>query len=332
MNLELKEGYNGITDGEELRAYMDNMKYKDKFEAILKTNLSEIDINEIKYIMFGETMPSDVTANANTVWWVGIGDYINIYLYNHDIYVEALTKDSFEHYKEIAEMCEANPNYFNDFKKINNNAGTIEAPNNDNTATIETPPDNGNNITFRTVPVFEEYDQGVDFTLDFFKRNPDTYNPNIEMCYLQRETPLVKVRYHKELCPELIELKKDPLGDFIDLRSAENVELSVGEYKLISLGISVQLPKGYHAEIVPRSSTYKNFGIIMSNSIGIIDESYCGDDDIWHFPAIALKSTKININDRICQFRIVKNRDINIELVDRLDNENRGGIGSTGKN
>lgn len=144
--------------------------------------------------------------------------------------------------------------------------------------------------------------------------------------------PKIKVRYHKEDCPDLIEMEKTDKGDFIDLRSAENISMKSGDFKLISLGISVQLPRGYHAEVVPRSSTYKNFGIIMSNSIGIIDESYCGDNDVWKFPAIALKDTEININDRICQFRIVKNRNIEIEVVDKLDNDDRGGIGSTGKN
>jgi len=162
---------------------------------------------------------------------------------------------------------------------------------------------------------------------------PESYCGNYTpVNVLIRSTPTIKVRYHKENCPELIEMEKNPIGDFIDLRAAENVELSRGEFKLISLGISVQLPKGYHAEVVPRSSTYKNFGIIMSNSIGIIDESYCGDNDIWMMPVIAMRDTKININDRICQFRIVRNRDINIEVVDKLDNEDRGGIGSTGKN
>ena len=153
-----------------------------------------------------------------------------------------------------------------------------------------------------------------------------------EKRYLIRETPTIKVRYHKELEPTLIEMEKTNKGDFIDLRSAEQVVLKAGEFKLINLGISVQLPKGYHAEVVPRSSTFKNFGIIMANSIGIIDESYCGDNDIWKFPAIAMRDTTIHINDRICQFRVVKNRDINIEVVDKLDNEDRGGIGSTGKN
>lgn len=151
-----------------------------------------------------------------------------------------------------------------------------------------------------------------------------------EKYYLVPEVPTIKVRYHKELCPDLIEMKKTDKGDFIDLRAAENVDLRPGEFKLISLGISIQLPKGYHAEVVPRSSTFKNFGIIMANSIGIIDESYCGDNDIWRFPALAMRSAHIEINDRICQFRVVKNRDINIEIVDELGNEDRGGIGSTG--
>lgn len=146
------------------------------------------------------------------------------------------------------------------------------------------------------------------------------------------DIPTINVRYHKELCPDLIEIEKIDIGDFIDLRAAENIHLNKGDFALISLGISVQLPLGYHAEVVPRSSTFKNFGIIMSNSIGIIDESYCGDGDIWKFPAIALRDTDIKINDRICQFSIVRNREMKIEVVDKLGNPDRGGIGSTGKN
>ena len=176
-----------------------------------------------------------------------------------------------------------------------------------------------------SIPVYEDIND------DYVKQY---YDPNMQMTpfVLKRYIPTIKVRYHKELCPELIEMVKNPIGDFIDLRSAENVKLGQNQFKLISLGVSIQLPEGYHAEVVPRSSTYKNFGIIMSNSIGIIDESYCGDNDIWMFPAIALRDTEIKVNDRICQFRIVKNRDINIEVVDKLDNKDRGGIGSTGKN
>lgn len=140
----------------------------------------------------------------------------------------------------------------------------------------------------------------------------------------------IKVRYADN---ELIRLEKIVKGDWIDLRSAEDVELKSGEYKLISLGVAIELPQGYEAHVVPRSSTFKNFGIIQANSVGIIDNSYCGNNDIWHFPAIALRDTIIHKNDRICQFRIVQNQpQLNIVEVDNLDNENRGGIGSTGKN
>jgi dUTP pyrophosphatase len=180
---------------------------------------------------------------------------------------------------------------------------------------------------YRDCPVYESEEDAYD--------NLPQYRPNSvapDKRYLVPEVPTIKVRYHKELCPDLIEMKKVDKGDFIDLRAAETVDLKAGEFKLINLGISIQLPKGYHAEVVPRSSTFKNFGIIMTNSIGIIDESYCGDNDIWRFPALAMRSTHIEINDRICQFRVVKNRDINIEVVDKLDNEDRGGFGTTGKN
>lgn len=144
--------------------------------------------------------------------------------------------------------------------------------------------------------------------------------------------PKILVRYHKELCPELIEIETLDVGDWIDLRSAENIHLNKGDFALISLGISVQLPLGYHARVLPRSSTFKNFGIIMTNSMGIIDQSYCGDGDIWRFPALAMRDTDIKINDRICQFTIEKTQEFIIETVDKLGNPDRGGIGSTGKN
>lgn len=122
-------------------------------------------------------------------------------------------------------------------------------------------------------------------------------------------------------------------GDWIDLRAAENVELKAGEFKLISLGIAMQLPTGYEAHVVPRSSTYKNFGIIQTNHQAVIDESYCGDNDQWYYPAYALRDTVIHVNDRICQFRIVKKQpEIQFEVVETLGNKDRGGIGSTGKN
>lgn len=139
----------------------------------------------------------------------------------------------------------------------------------------------------------------------------------------------IKIKYTTDIEP----IEKIEKGDWIDLRAAENVELKAGEFKLISLGVAMQLPDGYEAHIVPRSSTYKNFGIIQTNHQAVIDESYCGDNDVWKYPAYALRDTVINKNDRICQFRIMKKQpNIVFEEVEVLGNEDRGGIGSTGKN
>lgn len=124
----------------------------------------------------------------------------------------------------------------------------------------------------------------------------------------------------------------DGKSDWIDLRAAETVDMDPMEFKLIPLGIAMQLPAGYEAHVIPRSSTFKNFGIIQANRMGLIDESYCGDNDQWYFPAIALRKTTILANDRICQFRIMKHQpQIEFREVDNLNNESRGGIGSTGK-
>ena len=137
----------------------------------------------------------------------------------------------------------------------------------------------------------------------------------------------IKIKYHEDI----IKMEKIVKGDWIDLRSAETIIIYNGEFKLVSLGISMQLPKGYEAHIVPRSSTFKKFGIIQANSKGVIDNTYCGDNDIWMFPAIALRNTKIKKNDRICQFRIVENQpNISFKEVENLNNESRGGFGSTG--
>ena len=131
--------------------------------------------------------------------------------------------------------------------------------------------------------------------------------------------------------PEIERICKIAQGDWIDLRAAETVEMKSGEFKLIPLGIAMQLPDGYEANVVPRSSTFKNFGIIQTNSFGIIDNSYCGDNDQWFFPAYAMRDTVIRKNDRICQFRIVKKQpEIEFEEVYHLGNPDRGGHGSTG--
>lgn len=141
----------------------------------------------------------------------------------------------------------------------------------------------------------------------------------------------IEIKYHDD---ELVKLNYiDGKSDWIDLRSAEDVVLKKGEFKLISLGVSMKLPKGYEAHIVPRSSTFKNFGIIQTNSIGIVDNTYCGDKDIWKYPVLAMRDTEIHKNDRICQFRIVENQPMIIfNEVIKLDDINRGGFGSTGIN
>ena len=139
----------------------------------------------------------------------------------------------------------------------------------------------------------------------------------------------IRIKYHSSEIDKLEYI--DGKSDWIDLRSAEHVVLKQGEYRLISLGVSMQLPEGYEAIIAPRSSTFKNFGIIQTNHIGVVDETYCGDNDIWRMPVLAMRDTEININDRICQFRIQKHQpQIMFDQVDKLDNIDRGGIGSTG--
>ncbi len=139
----------------------------------------------------------------------------------------------------------------------------------------------------------------------------------------------IKIKYFTDGIDEITKIER---GDWIDLRSAEDIQMKVGDFKLISLGVAMQLPKGYEAHIVPRSSTFKNFGIIQTNHCGIIDESYCGDNDIWRFPAYALRDTVIHKNDRICQFRIVeKMPEVEFVEVKELEHEDRGGFGSTGK-
>lgn len=139
----------------------------------------------------------------------------------------------------------------------------------------------------------------------------------------------IKIIYHNKNIEKLSKIKQ---GDWIDLRAAETVEMKMGDYKLISLGISMKLPEGYEAHIVPRSSTFKNFGVLQTNSYGVIDNSYSGTNDIWRFPALAMRDTVIHEGDRICQFRIEKKQPaVEFIEVDELDDTDRGGFGSTGK-
>nr|DAH07248.1 MAG TPA: dUTPase [Caudoviricetes sp.] len=139
----------------------------------------------------------------------------------------------------------------------------------------------------------------------------------------------IKIKYFTEDIDKLRYV--DGKSDWIDLRAAETVEMKKGEFKLIPLGVAMALPKGYEAHIVPRSSTFKNFGIIQTNHMGVVDESYCGPNDQWFFPALAMRDTRISKNDRICQFRIMEHQP-SIEFITNTleDNIDRGGHGSTG--
>ena len=140
----------------------------------------------------------------------------------------------------------------------------------------------------------------------------------------------IKIKYFTDKIERLTYI--DGKSDWIDLRAAEDVVLKKGEFRLIPLGVGMELPKGYEAHVVPRSSTFKNFGIIQTNHQGIVDGSYCGDNDQWHMPVYAMRDTHISCNDRICQFRIVENQPkISFEEVEFLEGADRGGFGSTGK-
>ncbi len=138
----------------------------------------------------------------------------------------------------------------------------------------------------------------------------------------------IKIKYLRDIK----KIERFNVGDWIDLRAAKNVFLKAGEIMLIPLGVAMELPEGYEALVAPRSSAPKKFGIMCANSIGIIDESYKGDNDEWHFPAYAIRNTFIRKNERICQFRIIKHQPlIQLKEVDHLGNDDRGGFGSTGK-
>lgn len=152
---------------------------------------------------------------------------------------------------------------------------------------------------------------------------PTVYFSNI-LGNLIFERNVIKIKYHTD------GIDMVQYGDWIDLKSAEDVDMKKGEFKTISLGIGMKLPKNFEAHVVPRSSTFKTWGILQANSMGVIDNKYSGNDDIWLFPAYATKKTSIKKGDRICQFRIIEKANMKIEEVDSLDEVNRGGYGSTG--
>jgi dUTP pyrophosphatase len=126
--------------------------------------------------------------------------------------------------------------------------------------------------------------------------------------------------------------KPSHVGEWIDLKAALSMYIKKGEYAEIPLGVAMRLPRNTEAIIVPRSSTFKNYGIILAGSIGVIDNAYCGNDDEWMFPAIALKNTLIAKGSRICQFRLFPIQGkVEFFEVNKLDETGRGGIGSTGR-
>ena len=144
----------------------------------------------------------------------------------------------------------------------------------------------------------------------------------------------IKVKYHNSKNGSTIDrIEKIEQGDWIDLRSAENYEIAQFEAGMINLGVSIKVPEGYEAHLVPRGSTYKKWSIIQTNGMGVIDESYSGENDVWKMPVLAMQATHIHKNDRVCQFRIMpKMPEVKITEVEAMDGNSRGGFGSTGTN
>ena len=141
----------------------------------------------------------------------------------------------------------------------------------------------------------------------------------------------IRIKYFTDKIEKLDYI--DGKSDWIDLRASEEVELKAGDFKLIPLGVAMQIPEGFEGHLAPRSSTFKTWGLIQTNSVGVIDCSYCGDDDMWRMPVYATRDTVIHVNDRVAQFRIIENQlKIVFEEVESLGNDSRGGFGSTGKN
>ena len=140
----------------------------------------------------------------------------------------------------------------------------------------------------------------------------------------------IRIKYFSDKIEKLDYI--DGKSDWIDLRASEEVELKAGDFKLIPLGVAMQIPEGFEGHLAPRSSTFKTWGLIQTNSVGVIDCSYCGDEDMWRMPVYATRDTVIHVNDRVAQFRIIENQPkILFEEVESLGNDSRGGFGSTGK-
>lgn len=141
----------------------------------------------------------------------------------------------------------------------------------------------------------------------------------------------IKIKYFNKNIDKLKYIGGAEKSNWIDLRAAETVILKAGDFALVPLGIAMKLPEGYEAHIAPRSSTFKNYGIIMTNSVGVVDTKFSGNNDQWRMPVYATRDTMIKENDRICQFRIMECQpEIEFEEVERMEDPDRGGFGSTG--
>lgn len=138
----------------------------------------------------------------------------------------------------------------------------------------------------------------------------------------------IRIKYLRDILP----IEKTDTGDWIDLRCGKDIWIEPGEYVQIPLGVAMELPEGYEAIVVPRSSTFRKYGVLLANSIGVIDETYKGDGDEWLFPAYGTREVKIQQNERICQFRIIEHQPaVSLVRVDSLGNADRNGLGSTGR-
>ena len=159
--------------------------------------------------------------------------------------------------------------------------------------------------------------------MDVKEKNEESWVVNIDVDPVEE----IRIKYLADIKP----IQPAHAREWVDLRAAEDIYLKKGEFKLIPLGIAMELPEGYEALVAPRSSTFKNFHIIQTNGVGVVDNQYCGDDDQWFMPVLAIEDTAIQKNDRVCQFRIQKsNPIISFITTDHLNYENRGGHGSTG--
>lgn len=127
-------------------------------------------------------------------------------------------------------------------------------------------------------------------------------------------------------------MKQTELGSWIDCYCYSDIVLKAGEYGYVNLGFACQLPEGYEAHLAPRSSTFKHFGILQQNHVGVIDPNFNGNNDTWMMPVYATRDTVIKAGERPCQFRIMKVQpEIEFIECDDLENESRGGFGSTGR-